>query len=162
MAKHVKVFDDAFNQALGDAFESVLAEQPWVMRRKDSLTAALGTVLQVLNLLVMLAGEWPLWAHIALGGAIGIVQIGIHALTPGSVTPSQQARIREAAPSIKLPGPAEPQDALNMLAGIVEAVNSHRRREFGTEGFGSDATHAEAGSSIDNLRRSGAQPVGDV
>lgn len=79
------------------AVSQALADQPWYIRRKDSLTAAAGLVLQIANVLVAYGSDMPEWANVAIAAVIGISQIFIHAGTPGAITPSQAARLEAAA-----------------------------------------------------------------
>lgn len=81
------IFQDAVTQAL--------ATQPWWQRRKDSITAVAGLVLQVGNLLLANAGQHPL-AHVAVAVVIGAAQILVHAGTRGAITPSMAARLEQA------------------------------------------------------------------
>ncbi|MEH0147470.1 hypothetical protein V6D40_07335 [Corynebacterium sp. Q4381] len=83
------IFQTAVSQALVD--------QPWYIRRKDSLTAAAGLVLQIANVLVAYGSDMPEWANVAIAAVIGISQIFIHAGTPGAITPSQAAKLEAAA-----------------------------------------------------------------
>ncbi|WP_181193783.1 hypothetical protein [Corynebacterium wankanglinii] len=83
------IFQTAVSQALVD--------QPWYIRRKDSLTAAAGLVLQIANVLVAYGSDMPEWANVAIAAIIGTSQIFIHAGTPGAITPSQAAKLEVAA-----------------------------------------------------------------
>lgn len=85
---------------MASVFQSAVAEalngQPWYQRRKDTLTAVAGTVLQVLNLLVLYTGEWPAWANALIAAVIGVCQILVHSRTKGSITPSMAKRLETA------------------------------------------------------------------
>ncbi|WP_301195424.1 hypothetical protein [Corynebacterium stationis] len=84
---------------MASVFQSAVAEalngQPWYQRRKDTLTAVAGTVLQVLNLLVLYSGEWPAWLNAVIAGIIGICQILVHSRTKGAITPSMAKRLED-------------------------------------------------------------------
>lgn len=82
----------AFQNAVAEA----IAQQSWWVRRKDSLTAAAGTVLQAANLLVAWTGDLPTWANLTFAIVIGIAQIIIHAGTKGAITPSMAVRLEAA------------------------------------------------------------------
>lgn len=79
-----------------NAVTNALATQPWWVRRKDTITAIAGTVLQMLNILVAYTTTAPEWASIALAVAIGVCQVIIHAGTPGAITPSMATRLDAA------------------------------------------------------------------
>lgn len=83
------VFQTAVTQALYN--------QPWYIRRKDSLAATAGLVLQVLNGVAGYGSDMPEWANLLIAALIGLCQILIHARTPGAITPSQAARLEDAA-----------------------------------------------------------------
>ncbi|MGP5209092.1 hypothetical protein ACTXJY_14090 [Corynebacterium casei] len=77
------------------AVAEALNEQPWYQRRKDTLTAVAGTILQVANLLVLYTGELPAWVNALIAGVIGICQILVHSRTKGAITPSMAARLED-------------------------------------------------------------------
>lgn len=80
-----------------NAVTNALATQPWWVRRKDTITAVAGTILQLLNLVVAYTTTAPEWASVALAVAIGVCQVIIHAGTPGAITPSMATRLDQAA-----------------------------------------------------------------
>lgn len=88
-----------------EAVAIAVAEQPAYMRRKDSITATAGTILQVANLLVAFAGELPAWANILIAAVVGVAQIAVHAGTKGAITPSMANRLQAVQDS--QPAPAE-------------------------------------------------------
>lgn len=95
MARHAAV-----NTAnIQDAVEAALVEQPWFIRRKDSIVAVSGGILQVLNLLSAYAGGWPEWANVVIAALIFVIQAVVHAGTPGAITPSMADRLEDAAPT---------------------------------------------------------------
>lgn len=80
-----------------DAVSEVLVHQPWWERRKDSIAAATGSALQVVNLSVLLSDQWPAWVNLLAATLIGVAQIITHATTRGAITPSMAGRLEEAA-----------------------------------------------------------------
>ncbi|AKN77511.1 hypothetical protein HO100_11435 [Corynebacterium ulcerans] len=81
-----------------DAVAAALATQPWFMRRKDTLAAIAGWVLQVGNFATGMAVGAPMWVSFLIAAVIGIAQIIIHAGTPGAITPSMGKRLTAVAP----------------------------------------------------------------
>lgn len=79
-----------------DALSQLLHEQPEYLRRKDSITSASGTVLQLTQLLAIQGAGLPLWVNLIVGVVIGVAQILVHAGTKGAVTPSMAKRLEEA------------------------------------------------------------------
>ncbi len=88
-----------------DAVSEVLVQQPWWERRKDSIAAATGSALQVVNLSVLLSDQWPAWVNLLAATLIGVAQIIIHATTRGAITPSMAGRLEEAAHTAHLDRP---------------------------------------------------------
>ena len=80
-----------------NAVAEALNEQPWYQRRKDTLAAVAGTILQVLNLLVLYTGELPAWTNAVIAAVIGVCQIVVHARTQGAITPSMGERLERAS-----------------------------------------------------------------
>lgn len=80
-----------------DAVAAAIAEQPWYVRRKDSIAAGAGLVLQAANVLTAYAANFPEWVNVAVAVVIGVAQIAVHAGTKGAITPSQAARLEAAA-----------------------------------------------------------------
>lgn len=76
-----------------DAVARLLAEQPWWVRRKDTLAAIAGTILQVANLVLFYSESLPEWVPAAIAVIIGCCQVVIHAATPGAITPSMGERL---------------------------------------------------------------------
>lgn len=85
----------SYSQAARSAAARVLARQPGFVRRKDSLTAIAGTVLQVINLLTIMETDVPLWVHIVIAVVVGIAQTVIHAATKAAITPSIVEKVSE-------------------------------------------------------------------
>lgn len=107
------------NQNIQVAVQNALAVQPWYIRRKDTITAVAGTLLQLANVAAAYTTDAPEWASVALAVLIGLCQIVVHAGTPGAITPSMAARLDAEAPA-----PVTPEDGLaagaeaNELAGL--------------------------------------------
>lgn len=83
-----------------DAVAAAIAEQPWYVRRKDSIAAGAGLVLQAANVLTAYSADFPEWVNIVVAVVIGVAQIAVHAGTKGAITPSQAARLEAAAGDI--------------------------------------------------------------
>lgn len=83
------VFQTAVTQAL--------YKQPWYIRRKDSIAATAGLVLQVLNVVAGYSSDLPEEANVVIAAGIGLCQIFIHARMKGPITPSQAERLEAAA-----------------------------------------------------------------
>lgn len=102
--------------------EQALAHQSWFMRRKDTLTAIAGTILQIANLGALYASNGPEWVNILIAGVIGAAQIVIHAGTKGAITPSMAGRLeqageeanldRESVSGVAVTGDSEPVEAV--------------------------------------------------
>lgn len=85
-----------------DSVAQAIAEQPGWVRRKDSLTAVAGTILQLGNLALLMTADGPAWANIVIGALIGVAQIIIHAGTKGAITPSMAVRLEQAGANANL------------------------------------------------------------
>lgn len=83
-----------------DAVAAAIADQPWYVRRKDSIAAGAGLVLQAANVLTAYSADFPEWVNIVVAVVIGVAQIAVHAGTKGAITPSQAARLEAAAGDI--------------------------------------------------------------
>lgn len=70
-----------------------LTRQSWFIRRKDTLAAVAGFVLQLANLLAVATQGLPTWAGAVIGTVIMGAQVVLHAATPGAVTPSMESRL---------------------------------------------------------------------
>lgn len=99
-----------------DSVAQAIAEQPSWVRRKDSLTAVAGTVLQLGNLALLMTADGPAWVNIIIGALIGVAQIIIHAGTKGAITPSMAVRLEQAGANANL-------DRLSVSAPTWTAVN---------------------------------------
>lgn len=112
------------NTQIQEAVQNALAAQPWYVRRKDTITAVAGTLLQLLNVAAAYTTDAPEWASVALAVLIGICQIVVHAGTPGAITPSMATRLDEQAPVPADEGGLAAGAAANELAGLAMA-NPH-------------------------------------
>lgn len=76
---------------------NALRNQSWFIRRKDTIAAVAGTIVQLLNLLVFMTAGAPEWVNALIAITVGIAQTLVHAATPGAITPSMQHRLEKAA-----------------------------------------------------------------
>lgn len=109
------------NTQIQIAVENALAAQPWWARRKDTITAVAGTIMQLANVAVAYTTDGPEWASVAVALLIGLCQIIIHAGTPGAITPSMAARLEDEAPTPDEEGGLAEGAQANELAGIALA-----------------------------------------
>lgn len=112
------------NTQIQEAVQNALAAQPWYVRRKDTITAVAGTLLQLLNVAAAYTTDAPEWASVALAVLIGICQIVVHAGTPGAITPSMATRLEGQAPQVVDEGGLAAGAQANELAGLAMA-NPH-------------------------------------
>lgn len=105
-----------------DAVESALARQSWFVRRKDTLTAVAGTVLQVANLAALYASDGPEWVNVVIAVVIGVAQIVVHAGTRGAITPSMAKRLAVSGDRAHLDRPSVSGVAVTTGADEVEPV----------------------------------------
>lgn len=132
----------AFSEVVSDAFSNVLAKQPAIQRRKDSINGAAGTVLQLANILITLNIGLPLWVTAILAIIIGVVQVVFTATTEGAVTPSQERKLQEEIKKIDKPD-LRHAGALNTLLNIFDAVEIEREKERGSSNYGKSAISEE-------------------
>lgn len=85
------------NTEIQTAVSNALRGQSWFVRRKDTIAAVAGTIIQVLNLLVFMTAGAPEWVNALIAVAVGIAQTLVHAATPGAITPSMERRLEQAA-----------------------------------------------------------------
>lgn len=164
----------AFSEVVSDAFSNVLAKQPAIQRRKDSINGAAGTVLQLANILVTLNIGLPLWVTAIFAIIIGVVQVVFTATTEGAVTPSQERKLLEEVKKIDKPD-LKHAGALNTLLNIFDAVEIERAKERGASNYGKSAlseervpekaegdmtVQPEPETVLDNLRNKVADNVG--
>lgn len=164
----------AFSEVVSDAFSNVLAKQPEVMRRKDSINNVTGAVLQVASLLTTVSAGLPLWASAIIAIIIGVVQVVFTATTEGAVTPSQERKLQEEIKKIDKPD-LKHAGALNTLLNIFDAVEIERAKERGASNYGKSAlseervpekaegdmtVQPEPETVLDNLRNKVADNVG--
>lgn len=118
----------AFSETVSEAFSNVLAKQPSIQRRKDSINLTTGTFLQVASLLTTVSAGLPLWASAILAVIIGVVQVLFTATTEGAVTPSQERKIVAEISKLERPE-LKHAGALNTLLNIFDAVEIERSKE---------------------------------
>lgn len=123
------------------AVENALAKQPWFIRRKDTLTAVAGTVLQLANVATAYTTDAPEWVSVAIAVLIGLCQVIVHAGTPGAITPSMAARLEAQSPA--------PTDEY----GIADGAQAHELAGYSTPnpydpGYTPTPDAHEAGSTI--------------
>lgn len=109
------------NPQIQNAVQNALAAQPWYIRRKDTITAIAGTLLQLANVAAAYTTDAPEWASVALAVLIGLCQIVVHAGTPGAITPSMAARLDAQAPEPVDEGGLAAGAEANELAGLAMA-----------------------------------------
>lgn len=83
---------NAFSLAVAE----YVARQPWAVRRKDTILAVAGGVLQLAQIATTMATGAPAWVPLVIGAVIMVAQAVVHAFTPGAVTPSMGARLEKA------------------------------------------------------------------
>lgn len=91
------LLDNPLSDLVQEAGADALAEQSWFARRKNTITAVVQIILQVLNLMAFQLADvhWAVTVIIAL--IIGVGEVIIHAATKGPVTPSGVEEIRRQA-----------------------------------------------------------------
>lgn len=127
------------------AVSNALRNQSWFIRRKDTIAAVAGTIVQVLNLVVFMTTGAPEWVNGIIAVAVGVAQAFVHAATPGAITPSMEKRLEKAALE---PAPvtaettaySEGEQAAKLFAQATpnsndpehEAVSAHEPHEHGS------------------------------
>lgn len=128
-----------------NAVSNALRGQSWFVRRKDTIAAVAGTIVQLLNLLVFMTAGAPEWVNALIALTVGIAQTLVHAATPGAITPSMERRLEKAALQ---PAPvtaettaySEGEQAARLFAQATpnsedpehEAVSAHAPHEHGS------------------------------
>lgn len=79
-----------------DTVAQAVANQPWYIRRKDTITAVAGTILQMANVFAAYTAGMPEYVNILVAVVIGVAQIAVHAGTKGAITPSMAGRLETA------------------------------------------------------------------
>lgn len=101
-----------------------IAKQSWFLRRKDSLTAVAGVVLQIAQVATVYAVGAPLWVSAVIALVIGAAEVVIHAATPQALTPSGVERAareyRHPAP-VTVPVTAGYADTLHRAAEVLRS-----------------------------------------
>ena len=85
------------NTEIQTAVSNALRGQSWFVRRKDTIAAVAGTIVQVLNLMVFMTAGAPEWVNALIAVTVGVAQTLVHAATPGAITPSMERRLEQAA-----------------------------------------------------------------
>ena len=85
------------NTEIQTAVSNALRGQSWFIRRKDTIAAVAGTIVQVLNLVVFMTTGAPEWVNGIIAVTVGVGQAFVHAATPGAITPSMEKRLEQAA-----------------------------------------------------------------
>lgn len=133
------------NTEIQTAVSNALRGQSWFARRKDTIAAVAGTIVQVLNLAVFITTGAPEWVNGIIAVAVGVGQALVHAATPGAITPSMEKRLEKAALQ---PAPvtaettaySEGEQAASLFAQATpnsddpehEAVSAHEPHEHGS------------------------------
>ncbi|MDO4915886.1 hypothetical protein [Corynebacterium sp.] len=91
-----------------DVVNDYVATQPWWERRKNTIIAVAGLVLQVAQVVAVYAAGGPQWASVALAGVIGVCEALMHATAKGAVTPSMGPRLGDVAAQVTAPVDHEP------------------------------------------------------
>lgn len=133
------------NTEIQNAVSNALRGQSWFVRRKDTIAAVAGTIVQVLNLVVFMTTGAPEWVNGIIAVAVGVAQAFVHAATPGAITPSMEKRLEQAALQ---PAPvtadttaySEGEQAAKLFAQATpnsedpehEAVSAHEPHEHGS------------------------------
>lgn len=99
------------------AVKNALAEQPWYVKRKDTLAAVAASLLYFADALAVNQAELPTWGGVAFAVFVFVCQIFTHAATPGAITPSMGKRLSEVAPEPELAFAAGAE--ANELAGAA-------------------------------------------
>lgn len=90
-----------------------VATQPWWARRKNTIIAVAGLVLQVAQVVAVYAAGGPEWASVALAGVIGVCEALMHATAKGAVTPSMGPRLGDVAGQVDQPSVQEETAAVD-------------------------------------------------
>lgn len=138
------------NTTIDSAVENALANQSWFMRRKDTITAAAGTILQLANIAAAYATDAPEWVNIVIAVVIGLCQVVIHAGTPGAITPSMSTRLEAAAPAPEVQdgGLADGAEAAE-LAGYSTPNPHDPGGDYGPSAHDTGSTLYEGGHHAD-------------
>lgn len=114
-----------------DAVSEYVAQQPWYVRRKDTLTVLAGMVLQVANLTTAMTTDAPAWVTLTIAAIVGVAQMFVTAGTKGAITPSMGKRIEDMAATMYLdrPSVSEPVVELPVYDGETSSTGKHRKVE---------------------------------
>lgn len=81
-----------------NAVTRALSQQPWVMRRKDTIITITTGLVWLTGVLVPYLGGAPTWVGVVIGAVGTIAGAMVNALTPGAITPSMAQRLSETVP----------------------------------------------------------------
>lgn len=109
------------NPMISQAVANALMEQPWFIRRKDTIAAVAGTTLQMVNILAAQTTEWPAGIAVVIAVIVGVLQVIVHAATVGAITPSMEQRLVEAAPEVPQTV-TDPVEAARNEVAVAEPV----------------------------------------
>lgn len=102
------------------AVANAIDEQSWFVRRKDTIAAVAGTILQILNLAAFATTNMPEWANLVIAVLVGVCQVFVHAATKGAITPSMAGRLEATSPA----APAGTATMITQLDQMQQQLNS--------------------------------------
>ena len=79
---------------------NALNEQPWYVKRKDTLAALASAILVFLNAAAVQTTDLPAWGGVGIAVLIFAAQIFVHAGTQGAITESMAERLEYYAPEV--------------------------------------------------------------
>lgn len=90
-------FDPVHLDPLQEAAADVIAAQPAIQRRKNTIAAAVQALAQVLNAVAVVAAGYDPKIGAVVAGLIFVAEIVFHATTTGPVTPAGAQKIVDKA-----------------------------------------------------------------
>lgn len=128
---------------VGAALGNLLAKQPGLVRRKDTILLIATAVVWVLSTLAPLATDWPVWVSAIIGLVASVAAAIVTAFTKGAITPSIAQRATEEADRLEAVGAFtdkaqeavsnvhfEVQEAFDDVRGIADQyIGKHRAEE---------------------------------
>lgn len=118
MAQHRMLSTDR-GSVFQDAVSEALARQPWYAERKNTLAGAANGILQMLNVVALIATDMPEWVNLIILGVGFIAEILVHAGTKGSITPSMAERLEEANVEAQRANSPTSEDVQEYLSGEI-------------------------------------------
>lgn len=129
-----QISDNDLVNKIEEATGNALAEQPWFVRRKNTLTAIAQFILQAANVALFALGDVHVGVTIAVAVILSLAEIVVHAATKAPVTPAAAGKITKAAERVR-PTIAEVNiptkyidEAVKRASGQVE-TGRHRLEE---------------------------------